>query len=430
MCVALVVGNIIGSGIFLLPASLAPYGMNSVWGWLLTSAGSMALAMVFAGLSRAFPEAGGPQEYTRFAFGDVTSFLVIWGYWISNWVGNAAIATAATSYFSSLFPLIDSTPGAAPAMTIALVWILTAVNLYGVRTANQLQMATAVLKLVPLLAVVGLGLWLFFTRSAQLQNAHLAATKFSLDGVTAAAALTLWAMLGLESAAVVARTVRDPERSIPRASLLGTALSAAIFIIACTTVMALIPGDKLAQSHAPFADAVGMFWGSAAAHWLALFAAISCVGALNGWTFLNAQLTSQMAHSGLFPQAMGRESARGTPSTSLWVNSVLTSVLVLMNYGKSVVAVFNFMILLSTTACLVMYLLCSFALLWLLQNGRLQASRGRVAGLAITGSLGTLYSLWTLYGAGREALLWGAGLLLAGLPLYAALGSSRRAATR
>ena len=427
-CVALVVGNIVGSGIFLLPSSLAPYGLNSVWGWLLTSTGAMVLAMVFAGLSRALPEAGGPQEYTRIAFGDVTSFVVVWGYWISNWVGNAALATAAVSYTSELFPWIATTPGAAPFMTLLFVWLVTAVNLYHVRAASAFQAVTTALKLLPLLAVAGLGGYLLFTGDARLHNAHLAATPFRLHDVTAAATLTLWALMGLESAAVVARTVRDPERTIPRASLLGTALAAAAFILACTTIMALIPGATLAKSNAPFADVAGMFWGSAAGHWVALFAAISCVGALNGWTFLNAQLSSQMASTGLFPRVLARVSARGTPTVSLLATSALTSVLVLLNYGQSMVAVFNFMILLSTTACLVMYLLCALALLRLLQNGALQAARGRAAGLAVAGVLGTVYALWALAGAGTEALLWGAVLLLAGVPLYAWMRSAQRAA--
>lgn len=282
MCVAMVVGNIIGSGIFLLPASLAPYGLNSVWAWLLTAAGAMVLAVVFAGLSRAFPKAGGPYEYTQMAFGDLPAFIVAWGYWISNWVGNAAIATGGVSYLSNLFPWIAEMPGASAAITVLVIWLLTAVNIYGVRAAGGVQVVTTVMKLMPLLLIAGLGLYLAFTGSSQLANSNLTATPFRLDAVTAAATLTLWALLGLESAAVVAKKVKDPERNIPRATLAGTGLSALIYILACTAVLALIPGEQLAHSNAPFADVAKLFWGSAAAHWLALFAAVSAFGALNG----------------------------------------------------------------------------------------------------------------------------------------------------
>ena len=417
MCVALVVGNIIGSGIFLLPASLAPYGLNSVWAWLLTSTGALVLAVVFAGLSRAFPSAGGPYAYTRTAFGDLTAFIVIWGYWISNWVGNAALATAAVSYLSSLLPWMAESPGISAVVTLGFLWLLTAINIYGVRAASKLQLVTTILKLLPLLSIAGLGVYLAMTGSSQLHNSHLASTHFNLGSVTAAATLTLWALCGLESAAVVAEKVKDPERNIPRATIVGTALSAVIYILSCTAVLALIPGDQLAQSKAPFADAAGLFWGSSVAHWFALFAAISCLGALNGWILLNGELTLQLAKSGLLPNMLARESARRTPTFALCLIGILTTILVLMNYRKSMTDIFTFMILLSTTAALVMYLVCSLAALKLLLSGEIAAGR-RTVWLAMAGVLGTLYALWTLFGAGKEAVIWGAALLLAGFPVY------------
>lgn len=399
MCVALVVGNIIGAGIFLLPASLAPYGMNSVWAWLLTSAGAVVLAFVFAGLSRAFPNSGGPYAYTRMAFGDLPAFIVIWGYWISVWVANAAIATGSVSYLSNLLPWIVNIPGASAIVTVVFVWLLTAVNVYGVRAAGNLQIVTTLLKLMPLLAIAGLGVYLALTGSSQLHNAHLTATHFSLDGVTAAATLTLFALCGLESASVAADKVKDPARTIPRATLLGTVLSALIYIVASTAVMALIPGDKLAHSNAPFADVASLFWGSSAAHWIALFAAISGFGALNGWILLHGELPFQMAKSGLFPKIFAQESPRRTPTFALCLTSGLVTVLVLMNYGKSMVEVFSYMVLLSTTATLVMYLLCALAVLKLLRTGAIAASRF-TGWLAIAGVIGTIFALWAVIGAG------------------------------
>ncbi|MBS0193451.1 MAG: amino acid permease [Proteobacteria bacterium] len=417
-CVALVVGNIVGSGIFLLPASLAPFGMNSVWAWLLTASGSIVLALVFAALSRAFPDAGGPQDYTRAAFGDATAFVVVWAYWVANLVGNVALATAAVSYLSNLLPGLAGAV-AAPAATFGLLWVLTGVSLYGARAASRTQMATTAIKLVPLIAVIGLGIWLFATANPQLHNAHLAATPFKLGDMTAAAALTLWALTGVESAAMVACRVRNPDRNVPLASVLGAVFSAGITVIACTTVMALIPAAQLTHSAAPFADAVALFWGGTAGHAVALFAAISCLGALNGWTFLNAEFAAQLARDRLFPAAFTRVSARGAPVVALVVNAVLTSLLLATSYGKSLTAVFNFMILLSTTATLFMYLLCALALLRTLHTGALAGARGRSTGLAVAGALGTIYALWTLYGAGREAVLWGIALMVAGLPLHA-----------
>ena len=418
MCVALVVGNMIGSGIFLLPASLAPYGIDSIWGWLLTSAGALVLAMVFSGLSRAFPEAEGTYAYTRMAFGDLAAFIVAWGYWVGVWVGNAAIATGAVSYLSSLMPWIAEKPGNSALVTVFFVWLLTAVNIYGVRTAGQVQVVTTVMKLLPLLAVVGLGLYLVFTHDSRIEHSALLSTHSSLSGATAAATLTLWALLGLESASVAASTVRDPAKTIPRATMVGTILTAAIYIIACTAVMLLIPAAQLAQSNAPFADVAREFWGDSAARWLALFAAISGFGALNGWILLQGELPRQMANSGLFPAVFARMSSRQTPAIGLCITSAMMTVLVFMNYGKSMVDVFTFVILLSTSAILVMYLMCALAVLKLLREGKLVASRKRATGLAVAGVLGAIYSLWTLVGAGREAVLWGFALLAMGLPVF------------
>jgi APA family basic amino acid/polyamine antiporter len=421
MCIALVVGNIIGSGIFMLPASLAPYGLNSVWAWLLTATGAMVLAMVFAGLSRAFPNAGGPYAYTRMAFGDLPAFVVAWGYWISVWVGNAAVATGSVSYLSNLLPWIAEVPGASAAVTVFFVWLLTAVNVYGVRAVGKLQVATTVLKLLPLLAIAGLGVYLAMTGSSQLHNSHFIATPFNLSAVTAAATLTLWALTGLESAAVAADKVRDPARTIPRATLIGTALSAGLYILACTAVMLLIPAESLVHSNAPFADAASLFWGSSAAHWLALFAAISGFGALNGFILLQGELPLQMAKNGVFPKIFARESPRQTPTFALCLTSTLMTALVLMNYRKSMLDIFTYMILLATTATLVMYLVCALATLKMLRSGQLAASGKYTVWLAVTGVLGALYALWALIGAGKEAVLWGFVLLALGVPVFYAM---------
>ena len=428
MCVALVVGNMIGTGIFMLPASLAPYGLNSLWAWLLTVAGALFLAMSLSGLSRAFPKAEGPYAYTRLAFGDLTAFVGAWGYWVCLWVGNAAIATGVTSYLSSLLPWIAEVPGAAAGSTIFFVWVLTAVNAYDIRAAGKVQIVSTVLKLLPLLAVVGLTAALVFGDSSQLGNSEFLHTPFRLDSVTTAATLTLWAMLGFESASVMSSKVRDPERTIPLATMAGTLLTGTIYIVVCMAVMLLIPGEQLAQSNAPFAEVAGRFWGGAAAHWMALFVVISGLGCLNGNILLQGELPFQMARKGEFPQVFAKESPRQTPAVSLYIGSVLITILVLMNYQKSMVEVFTFMILLATTANLVTYLLCALAVLVLLRNGKMVTeSARRTAGLAVAGALGTTYALWTLVGAGKEAVFWGFVLLGVAVPVFY-LMRSRRAA--
>ena len=414
MCVALVVGNSIGSGVFLLPASLAPFGLNSVLAWGFTACGAILLAIVFARLSRAFPAAGGPYAYVQLAFGPFTAFIVAWGYWISIWVGNAAIATGAVSYLTPLLPWIASVPGASAAVTLFFLWTLSLVNWYGIRASGWVQSVTTVLKLMPLLAIAGIGL--FSVRADTVAAA--AGIPLSLRATTAAATLTLWALLGLESATIPADKVSNPSRTIPRATLLGTVVTALICILACTTVLLLVPRDRLAQSNAPFVDLAAQFWGNTAGKCLAVFAAISGFGALNGWILLQGELPHAMAKAGVFPRVFARVSARGTPGFAIFFSSALVTGLILMNYEKSMVGIFTFMILLSTTACLVLYALCSLALLRLQWTGQLAGAAKGTVPLAIVGAVATAYSLWAIAGAGAEAVKWGAVLLALGAPLY------------
>jgi APA family basic amino acid/polyamine antiporter len=414
MCVALVVGNTIGSGVFLLPTALAPYGLNSVLAWGFTASGAIALAVVFARLSRAYPQAGGPYAYVHFAFGPLTAFIVAWGYWISIWVGNVSIATYTVSYLTPLLPWIAEKPGAPAALTLLLLWTLTFVNWYGIKASGWVQSVTTVLKILPLLAVVFLGLF-----SLHSSNVAAATTiPLTVSGTTAAATLTLWALLGLESATIPADKVANPARVIPIATLLGTVATALICAIACTTVLLLLPAATLANSNAPFADLATQFWGVGAGKLVAVFAAISGFGALNGWILLQGELPRAMAMRGEFPRIFARESSRSTPGFALCFGSALATVLILANYQKSMASIFTFMILLSTTACLVLYALCSAALLRLQWIGQLGAARKGSAALAIVGVMATAYSLWAIIGAGAEAVAWGAALLCLGVPLY------------
>jgi APA family basic amino acid/polyamine antiporter len=414
MCVALVVGNSIGSGVFLLPASLAPFGLNSIVAWGLTASGALMLAIVFARLSRAYPAAGGPYAYVHVAFGPLAAFIVSWGYWISIWVGNAAIATGAVSYLTPLLPWVADVPGASAGMTLFFLWSLTVVNGCGIRASGWVQSVTTVLKVLPLIAVAALGIRA--VRSADLVAA--AGIPFTVNGVTAAATLTLWALLGLESATIPADKVENPARTIPLATLLGTIITASICAIACTTVLLLVPPATLAASNAPFVDLANRYWGVGAGKLIAVFAAISGFGALNGWILLQGELPSAMAKRGEFPRIFAHESSRGAAVFGLYFGSALVTLLILMNYQKSMVSIFTFMILLSTTACLVLYAVCSLALLRLQWTRQLGEARQGTVALAIVGIIAATYSVWAIVGAGAAAVAWGALLLLMGVPLY------------
>ena len=376
MSIALVVGNMIGAGIFLLPASLAPYGLNSIVGWVLSAAGAIALAVVFSRLSRVFPDGGGPYAYTHAAFGPLPAFLVAWGYWINVWVGNAAIATGAVSYLVPFVPRIATDPHVSAGIVLVVLWVLTAVNCFGVRAAGWVQGVTTVLKLLPVLAIAAAGLYVVKLSSLAIN----AAVPFSVSAVTASATLTLFALLGLESATIPDGKVDNPERTIPRATMIGTVLTSVIYVVSCSTVLILLPTSQLASSNAPFAEVARMFWGGTGAALVALAAAVSGFGALNGWILLQGEVPYVMAKDGVFPKVFARTSRRNTPVFALVFGSALVTILVLLNAGETSVRVFTFMVLLATSACLVMYLVCCLALLRLQWLGRLGAGQARHRG--------------------------------------------------
>jgi APA family basic amino acid/polyamine antiporter len=413
MTTALVVGNMIGSGVFLLPSSLARYGALSIVAWLFTAAGSVLLALVFARLATMVSGAGGPYTYARAGFGDFVGFLVGWGYWLSIWTSNAAIATAFTGYLTVFWAAPGKSNALAAVVTVALIWILTAVNVAGVRVAGAVHLVTTLLKALPLVVVAAIGL-------ARLQPSQFSPFNPSgeplLAAIAAAAALTLWAFLGLESATVPADDVENPERTIPRATIAGTLFAAVIYIASSTAVLGVIPRDVLATSTAPFADAARLLLGDWAAYLIAAGAVISTLGALNGWILMQGQMPVAAARDGLAPPAFGRLSRNGTPALALISTSAIVTVIVLMNYTRGLVAMFTFLILLATLMTLVPYVFSSMALLVL---ARERSTTKRIpAGVLVLGGLAFAYSLWAVGGAGKDAVYWGMILLLGSVPVY------------
>jgi len=419
MAVALVMGNMIGSGIFLLPASLAPYGGLSLAGWLVSGAGALALAAVFARLARIHPAAGGPYAFTRAAFGDLPGFLVAWGYWISICTSLGALAVAFVSYLTHFFPILAHSSTRAASTAIGAVWLVVAINLRGLRAAGWTQAVTTVLKVVPL-ALVGIaGLFWYDGTHFAPPSDDLRAIAGSIPAVTA---LTLWAFLGLESATVPAASIRDPDRTIPLATLTGTAVTALVYIVSTVGIMSVLAPAVLAASTAPFADAARQIAGPVAAAAVAAGAAISCFGALNGWTLLAGQVPLAAARDSLFPALFARTAEGETPVAGVVIAGLVASALVLANYTRGLVELFTFLILLSTLHTLVPYAFSSLAVFLIPAAPRAPLSTV----MAATAIGAFVYSLWAMGGAGQETVYWGFLLLMAGLPVYVMMVSRRR----
>jgi APA family basic amino acid/polyamine antiporter len=415
MATALVVGNMIGSGVFLLPASLASYGPISLVAFALTGIGAVLLALVFARLGQTYPETGGPYAYSRRAFGDFIGFQQAWGYWIAAWAGNAAIAIAFVSYLGEYWPSLRTNNLLAAVVALVAIWTLTAVNSLGVRQGGIVQVVTTVVKFVPL---AGIGLvGLFFLKSGNFHTWNVSGDS-NFGAITAAGALTLWAFIGLESATVPAEDVRDPERTIPRSTIIGTVVTAIVYILGMVAVMGVIPPATLANSGAPFSDAAQKMFGGWATDLVTICAIAATFGALNGWILIQGQVPMAAARDKLFPKPFAKTSRNGTPVFGLVVSSVLVTLLMFMNYTKSLTDQFTFIILLATLTTLVPYAFSAMAELMLFITDRAAFSARRLTKDGIIASLAFAYSLWAIAGSGYEVVFKGFMLLMAGIPVY------------
>lgn len=405
---ALVVGNMIGSGIYLLPANLAPLGANALIGWGVTIAGAMCLAFVFARLAAKIPCAGGPYAFSNAAFGPTIGFFVAWSYWVLIWAGNAAVAIAVVSALSLVFPVLTTTPYLSGVAALMLVWGLVAVNISGVALAGRVQLVTMVLKLMPLAGVILLAAWLLL-RDGAGAVAPAAPVPIGAGAIAGAAALTFWGFLGVESATVPADKVENAERTIPRVTLIGTALTGLVYFAVAASVALLMPAEITANSPAPIAEFLGRTLGTGMAAVVALFAAISAFGALNGFIMLQGEVPRAMAEGGVFPAWFGKESRRGTPARAHIVSGLLVTGVMLLNYTSKTGQLFQDIATISLAAGMVAYLASALAAIKLLPKD---------VPLVIAAVVAAGFVLWMVWGLGLKADLWGLGLMLLGLPVY------------
>jgi amino acid transporter len=410
-CTALVVGNMVGSGFYLSPVALAPYGLLAPLAWVVMGAGAICLGLSFARLARLAPATGGPYAYTRAAYGDFPGFLVAWGYWISIWCSLPAIAVAFTGYLVDFVPALRGSRLLVVAVTLAAMWGVVLVNLRGVREAGLFAELTTFTKLVPLAAVALVGL--FFADAGNL------ATFPRQDGSLLAAAgalapLTMFAYLGLESATVPAGDVRDPERTIPRSTMLGIGIAGGLYVLGTVAVMGALPRETLLGSQAPFSDAATAMWGPWAGAVMGVAIMVSSLGALNGWTLLMGQVPMAAARDGLFPAVFGRVSARGVPAFGIVLSVSLATLLLLVEAsgGARLGGFYTAIVNLSTMTAVVPYVFCAGAAVILTRRA---TGPRRVSAVDV---VAFAFALFTVWGCGAEAALYGFLLLLLGIPIY------------
>ncbi len=380
---ALVFGNMVGSGTFMLPAALASFGSIGLLAWVVTASGAVVLALVFSRLSKIYPKSGGPYAYCRQAYGDYIGFQIAYCYWIACWIGNAAIIVALIGSLAYFFPVLRNQPYSLMG-GLGVLWLVTGINLFGVRQAGLMQIVTAVMKLVPLLAMALIGV--FYMDFHALSDFNVSGTSHA-SAFVGAAALTMWSFIGVESATIPVGEAINPKRNIPLATILGTLLAALVYISSTGVVMGLIPMAELAHTDAPFVLAAYQLFGNWGAELVAIVSVVAIVGTLNGWIFVQAQMPMAAAKDGLFPKLFCRLGARGTPVYGLVISSLLISGLLIMHADSSLVDQFTLITELAVVATLIPYVFSSLAeIVFMLKNPenyRSSRERFKVIALAI-----------------------------------------------
>ncbi|MDZ4778518.1 MAG: amino acid permease [Alphaproteobacteria bacterium] len=405
-CWALTVGTMIGSGIFTLPALLAPYGLVSFSGWIVAGIGSILVALTLGRLAARTTLSGGPYVFAREAFGDFPAFLTAWGHWASYWIATPAIAIAFVGYLPVFVPSLADYKLAQALIALALIWAVTLVNMRGLREAGAAQLAMTLLKIAPLLVIIVLAM--VAGAPANLPAAHPAGG--SVVAVLATCVLlTTWAFSGMEAGCMAASDVKDPERTIPRALIIGVLTTTVIYIAVTAAVMLLVPAATLTKSTAPFAEAARGLgaWGPML---VSAGALVATAGALNGTVFTAGQIPAAVARDGLAPEIFARTTKGGGPHVALIVSGVLSSLLLAANYTRGAVEAFTFLLMMSTLATLAPLIVSVAA----------EAIRSRkVSGLWTAVALvAGAYCAFAALGSGLEVMGWGLVLLAAGVPFY------------
>ena len=430
---ALVIGSIIGTGIFTVPAALAGFGTIGILAFVIVTVGAMLLAVMYSSLARRVPAAGGPYAYARLAFGDFAGFTNAWSYWLTCWAGNAAIVTGWVLYVAALFGWDSGNNALLFAAALVGLWLPALVNLLGVRQMDWFQVVTTVAKFLPLAFVAVVGL--FFMQAGNFGAFNTSGTNW-FDAISTAGVVVLFSFLGIETASVAAGKVRNPERNVPRATLIGTMASGLVYVLCTVAIFGVVGPAALQASQdvgAPFIDTFVAILGSSwSGQLVALVAVISGIGALNGWTMICAEMPYAAAQDGLFPKAFGWTNRRDVPWFGIVSAAVLATVFTGMSYlNEAGLSVFLTLVYLTGVTASIPYFFSALAQLYLLFTDPALVSKARLVIDSAVAVLAGLFSLWFVYGSGADATYWAFLMILAGFAVYAVMKiRERRSADR
>jgi APA family basic amino acid/polyamine antiporter len=424
----LVVGSIVGTGVFTMPAVLAGAGTMSLVVLGVIAGGALLLGVLFGQLTKRVPNSdGGLYAYSRHEFGDFAGYLVGWCYWIQAWAGNAAIVASWVFYVDSLFGLKHVNGMTNWGIALFGLWVPAIINLVGVRQMAWFQNVTVILKFLPLLFVGVVG-W-FFVRSANFGGFNASGGSL-YSGIGIAAGVALFSFIGVEAAAVTAKRVRDPLTNVGRASVIGTALSALLYVLVTAAVFGLVPHQALLNNGAPFVNAFqGIFaHGTWPGKFIAALAVISGIGALNGWTLIITETSRAIAKDGLFPKPFTWVDRKGTAWFGIIIGALLPSLLMLWRYNTSSgLTIFTYLVDLTVVTVAIPYFFSALAQLTYLASGRRRRVHGWVLARDLTvAGTSVLFSLWVTFAAGYQVVYQALVVILVGLVGYALLNAHRQ----
>jgi len=413
-CWGLVVGLMIGNGIFMLPAVLAPYGRLSLLGWVIGGIGTIFIALMFGLLARRNPMVGGPYAYTRAAFGDLTGFLIGWSYWIGILTAIAAGAVAITGYIGFFIPAVAQDPMISASVSLLLIWLTTGINIAGVQTASTFQLITSLVKLVPLFLIAAGGLFFGDVANTSASAAQNEPTYFVLAEVVM---IIMWAYIGVECVTCPSDDMIAPKKNIPRALIFGTLTVTAVYVLVSYGAMALIPSAELEHSTSPLADAASVILGPWGAGLIAIGGLVSIISSINANVFIVGVMPQALAQDNLVPQKLAQLNKGGAPGIAIILSGFIASILVVMNFSEGLIGAFKTLILLSTLATLLPYVSSALAELVMQKRDAKKGVKTNWVSLGIT-VCALLFSIFAIIGSGLVVALQGTVLLAAGLPLY------------
>lgn len=420
MLIALIIGNTIGAGIFMLPVSLARIGSISIFSWIFTSIGALLLAFVFAKMSKMVgKKSGGPYAYARTCFGDFTGFQIGFTFWIASWTGNCSLVVTLIGYLHLLFPTLTN-PMIATIVGITIIWIFAGINILGVRTVGIVQIITTIIKLLPIILVVGIGFMHFHPE--YITHSFNISGKSNLSAFSYAAMLTLWAFSGQETACIPAGSTHNPERNIRIATIAGTIALVVIYIITTLAVMGLFDPNILAHAKSPFADAMQMVFG----YWGRLFVIIciiiSCLGALNSGILVEGQIPMAIAEDGLFPKIFAKRNKGNAPGFAIAIDATLMSCFILLTSRSDMIEQFQLIITIASVATLIAYLYSAIAEIILIYKLRAEGKKQSYNKTNIAVAFfAAIYAFWAIFGSGMEIIFYMTMILFGSAFLYAFL---------